>query len=101
MCPLCEDDDLGVESINDSELMPDSDGIPLLMEEEVVDLDEDVIVQPPRPLPEPKVPTSAQVAAHNLTHWPYRTCAPIVWQPDAQTPITGQRHPTRRRRHLC
>ena len=79
MCPLCEDDDLGVERINDSEIMPDSDGMPLLMEEEVTDLDEDVVVQPPRPLPEPKVPTSAQVAAHNLTHWPYRTwCAHCV-----------------------
>ena len=79
MCPLCEDDDLGVERINDSEIMPDSDGMPLLMEEEVTDLDEDVVVQPPRPLPEPKVPTSAQVAAHNLTHLPYRTwCAHCV-----------------------
>ena len=76
MCPLCEDGDEGVENINDSEILPDSDGLKAVMEEDVIDMDDNVVVQPPKPLPEPKVPTKAQVAAHNLTHWPYRSWCP-------------------------
>ena len=34
------------------------------------------MVQPAQPVPQPKVPTAAQIAAHNLTHLPYRSWCP-------------------------
>ena len=40
---------------------------------DIVDDDEDSAIQPGMPLPEPITPTAIQVAAHNLTHLPYRS----------------------------
>ena len=36
--------------------------------EDLVDLDDDSVVQPAKPLPDPKVPTAAEIDAHMLTH---------------------------------
>ena len=47
-----------------------------LNEGDLIDLDEDTVIQPAKPLPSPKAPTAAQVAAHNITHLPYRSWCP-------------------------
>ena len=39
----------------------------------MIDIDDDVVVQNVDPLPEPLVPTRAQISTHNITHLPYRS----------------------------
>ena len=56
------------------EAFTDTDG--LVMDDDAIDLDSDEVIQVAQPLPQPKVPTAAQIAAHNLTHLPYRSWCP-------------------------
>ena len=44
--------------------------------DDIIDLDDDIVVENVKPLPQPKVPTQAQIDAHNLTHMPYRSWCP-------------------------
>ena len=43
---------------------------------DLIDAEGDSVIQPAHPLPEPKIPSAAEVAAHNLTHLPYRSWCP-------------------------
>ena len=45
-------------------------------DDDVMDADEGTVVQKPRGLPAPPEPTVAEVAQHNLTHFPYRSWCP-------------------------
>ena len=44
--------------------------------DDVIDVDDDMVCQPCEPMIEPKVPTAAQIAAHNISHLPYRSWCP-------------------------
>ena len=76
MCQPCDDDEDGFESIGKAPIEAHVDHAENLREDDIVDLDEDAVIQPAQPLPQPKVPTAAQVAAHNITHLPYRPWCP-------------------------
>ena len=56
---------------------------------DIVNADDDEVIQPGKPLPEPRIPSSAEVAAHNLTHLPYRSWSHIASGPDFLTQSTG------------
>ena len=43
---------------------------------DIINADDDDVIQPGKPLPEPRTPSPAEVAAHNLTHLPYRSWCP-------------------------
>ena len=76
LCQPCDGDEDGYESIGKAPIEAHTDHAEKLREEDIVDLDEDVFIQPAQPLPQPKVPTAAQIAAHNITHLPYRSWCP-------------------------
>ena len=63
-----------------------------LKDADIIDLDGDTVVQPAQPLPQPKVPTAAQIAAHNITHLPYRSWCPHCVA--ARRPNTQHRSPS-------
>ena len=44
--------------------------------EDVIDVDDGVEAQMPRGIPSPPEPSAAEVARHNLTHFPYRSWCP-------------------------
>ena len=71
MCPLCEDD--GWEQIGDSHIVADRADIVPGEPSDIIDEEDASVIQPGEGMPEPYVPTSAQVAQHNLTHLPYRS----------------------------
>ena len=75
VCPPCGSDD-GWEQIQQSHIVPESweqsDGDL----GDVVDIDDDVTVQKAVAMPSPIQPSQAQLDAHNLTHWPYRSWCP-------------------------
>ena len=71
---LCDEE--GWESIGDAPLIAAGDEQTMLEPDDIIDADEDSVVQAGKPLPEPMVPTPAQVAAHNLTHLPHRSWCP-------------------------
>ena len=44
--------------------------------DDVIDVDDNMVCQPCEPMIEPKVPTAAEIIAHNITHLPYRSWCP-------------------------
>ena len=76
-CRPCDD---GWEKIEDSPIVADQEELRQyrgdMGPKDIVDADEDVTIQAGEPLPEPYVPTAAQVAAHNCTHLPYASWCP-------------------------
>ena len=73
--PIPSIDD-GWEAIGDAPVFADSselrDGEPA----DIVDADGEDVIQPGKPLPEPRIPSKAEVDAHNVTHLPYRSWCP-------------------------
>ena len=56
--------------IGDSHIEADHEDFVKNQDSYVVDVDEDIVVQNAEPLPEPRVPTRARIASHNITHMP-------------------------------
>ena len=73
--PLVEDD-LGFENVGDAPMPAHVDKNEKLPEGDIIDVEDDMVVQPANPLPQPRVPSAAQVAAHNITHLPYQSWCP-------------------------
>ena len=69
ICQPCDDED-GFHNIGDASILAHVDKDENLIETDLVDVDEDTVTQPAHPLPQPKVPTAAQIEAHCLTHLP-------------------------------
>ena len=44
--------------------------------DDIIDVDDEMVCQPCEPMIEPKVPTAAEIMAHNITHLPYRSWCP-------------------------
>ena len=79
ICPLTAPAvgiDDGWERPGDSHFVPDHADAQREKMEDIIDVDDDVICQPCTPMPAPAVPTAAQIAAHNITHLPYRSWCP-------------------------
>ena len=76
MCPLCEDGEEEFEEIGQAHVQAHVDSAEDLRQSDVIDADDEVVVQPARPMPQPMVPSAAEVAAHNITHLPYRAWCP-------------------------
>ena len=78
--PLCEpceeDEDDGFENLGDSTVPAHTDSQDALPGGDRIDADGEDVVQPARGMPMPKLPSDAEVAAHNLTHLPYRSWCP-------------------------
>lgn len=72
--PLLDDD--GWKNIGDSEIVADRRELVNGEPAEIVGADDDEVLQPGEPLPEPYVPSKAEVAAHNLTHLSSRSWCP-------------------------
>ena len=76
ICPVCEADEDGFENVGDAHVEAFTDTEGQVKDEDAINLDEDEVIQLAQPLPQPKVPTAAQIAAHNITHLPYRSWCP-------------------------
>ena len=77
LCQPCEtEDEAGFEKVGDGPLTAHIDSEEKFNIGDIIDLDADEVIQPATPLPQPIVPTAAQIEAHNLTHLPYRTWCP-------------------------
>ena len=72
MAPVLAGDD-GWESPGESHIVPSMvrDGGGEMAD--VIDADDDSVVQPTPPMPEPLTPSKSTIDTHNLTHWPYRS----------------------------
>ena len=68
--------DEGWESPGESHVIPSMSREKGDEAKDVIDIDDDAVVQPMPPMPEPIMPSRAVVEAHNLTHWPYRSWCP-------------------------
>ena len=73
MCGLCDGDDDGWAKIGDAHIPAEGgemlDGEP----KDIVGADdEEEVIQPGKPLPEPHEPNAKERAIHDLTHLPYR-----------------------------
>ena len=66
----------GYESLGSAPLQAHFDRAEDSKVDDTIDLDDDVVIQNAKPLPQPKVPTQAQIDAHNVTHLPYRSWCP-------------------------
>ena len=76
LCQPCDEEDEGFEKVSDASILAHVDKDEKVPDSDIVELDDDVVVQAAQPLPQPKVPTAAQIAAHNITHLPYRSWCP-------------------------
>ena len=64
---------------------------------DIIDADDDSVVQPGQLLPEPHIPSAAQVAAHKLTHLPYRSWCEHCGRARRQNTPHRQRLPSSQR----
>ena len=76
MCGLCDGEDEGFANVGDGPFSAHVDAAEKMPEGDLMDVEDDTVVQPAKALPQPKVPTAAEVAAHCLTHLPYRSWCP-------------------------
>ena len=79
ICPLVAPvigEDEGWETVGSSHIVADGQHLQREGPDDVVDVDDDIICQPCEPMIEPKVPTAAQISAHNINHLPYRSWCP-------------------------
>ena len=75
-CIPCNADD-GWEAVQDADVeAADWDRAIDATHGNIVDVDDDAVVLEVKPLPAPILPSKAQIEAHNLTHWPYRSRCP-------------------------
>ena len=77
ICALCDDED-GFHNTSGASILAHVDQDENLIETDLVDLDEDTVTQPAHPLPQPKVPTAAQIQAHCLTHFAIQILVPTL-----------------------
>ena len=76
ICPLVAPvigEDEGWETVGSSHIVADGQDAQRERLEDLIDVDDEMICQPCEPMIEPKVPTAAELAAHNITHLPYRS----------------------------
>ena len=64
------------ENVGDAPIQAHVDGNEKLKQVDIVDDSEGVVVQPAKPMSQPWIPSAAEVAAHNITHLPYRSWCP-------------------------
>ena len=76
LCAICHDEDEGVANLNEGPFSAHVDSAEKLPEGDIMDVEDDIVVQAAAALPQPKVPSAAEVAAHCLTHLPYRSWCP-------------------------
>ena len=79
ICPLvppATGNDDGWETIGSSHMMADQQDVHREKHDDFIDIDDDIVCQPCEPMSEPVVPTAAQIAAHNISHLPYRSWCP-------------------------
>ena len=76
VCQPCDEEDEGFERVSDASILPHVDKDEKVPDSDIMEVDDDVVVQAAQPLPQPKAPTAAQIAAHNITHLPYRSWCP-------------------------
>ena len=69
MCKLC-DEDGGFEHTEDSPTIADHGELKADEPTDIVGADEDDVTKPGQPLPEPRTPSRAEVAIHDLRHLP-------------------------------
>ena len=91
LCPVFESDGEGFENLGDAPVEAHVDDKEDLHQSDIVDDVEGVVVQPAKPMPQPRAPTAAEVAAHNITHLPYRAWCPHCVA--ARRPNTQHRSP--------
>ena len=97
LCPITDADE-GWTNIGDSHVEADKASLVNGEPEDVVGEDGSEAIQTGMPLPEPYVPTAAEVAAHNLTHLPYRCWCPhcvAARRPNTQHRRQSQNHQRR------
>ena len=73
MMPVGAVDDEGFESIDDAPILVAPGELQRSDKDEIIDAEDDLVVQEAQALPEPRIPTKAEIAAHNVTHLPYRS----------------------------
>ena len=73
MAPVSGDEDEGWETVGSSHVVADQQDLKREKPDDLIDIDDEMVCQPCEPLSEPKVPTAAQIAAHNISHLPYRS----------------------------
>ena len=56
----------------DAPLLPDRHEV-AMNQDDLIDADDGEVCQQAEALPQPKVPTQAEIDAHNVTHLPYRS----------------------------
>ena len=66
-------EDEGWESPEDAPLLPDTHEVVVVDYKDLVDAETGEVSQQAEPLPTPKVLTKAEVEAHNVTHFQYRS----------------------------
>ena len=71
-----ETDDEGWENVGDAHVEADQRCLERGEPADIVSAEEEEVIQPGQPLPEPRLPSAAEVAAHNCTHLPYRSWCP-------------------------
>ena len=79
ICPLAapvNGEDEGWESLGSSHIEADRQDVQREKPDDLIDVDDEMVCQPCEPMIEPKVPTAAQIAAHNISHLPYRSWCP-------------------------
>ena len=79
ICPLSAPvvgEDESWESIGASHVEADKKDVEREKPDDVIDVDDNMVCQPCEPMAEPRVPTAAQIAAHNITHLPYMSWCP-------------------------
>ena len=78
ICPLAApvlgDDEW--ETIGSSHIVADQQDVQHTKPDDLIDIDDEMTCQPCEPMAQPMVPTAAQIAAHNITHLPYRSWCP-------------------------
>lgn len=70
-CPVVDDAE-GWSSIGEAPIRAEDAELGNIEPDDKVDADEEDVVQPGAPLPEPRMPSPAEIARHNVTHLPYR-----------------------------
>ena len=89
IAPVGAVEEEGFESVEDAPVLVAPGELQQPDKGEIIDAEEDLVIQEAQSLPEPHVPTKSEIAAHNVTHLPYRSWCPHCVA--ARRPNTGHR----------
>ena len=77
LCPV-RDDEEGWKSLEEAPIAVERDEMVQEVPDDVLDADDNVAIQPGDPLPEPRLPSAAEIARHNITHLPIQILVPSL-----------------------